>query len=165
MVLPGARLLVGCLLAVAAQGEAPLAPDRPTVPKQAPVPLTLIHSHETMKLRIFTNLNKRRVRTIPKKMTIPVSTTTEPTRDKLSTHPPQKKAIPDPTNHNNTQKRLISIPNMRRSKELVRATNIQKRASPKTTPCTEISRNLAPPSRKNGRSEVLNTTSQVTQAR
>ena len=40
------------------------------MPKQTPGPMSLSHSHEIMKFRIVTNLNKRWKGTLPKKMTI-----------------------------------------------------------------------------------------------
>ena len=56
------------------------------MPKQAPGPLTLIHSREIMKLKNFTDLNERRVSTIPEKMTISITTTTELAKAELTTH-------------------------------------------------------------------------------
>ena len=54
---------------------------QPPMPEQTPRPKRLIHLHEFVKFRIFTNLNKRWKRAIPKKMTIMIITTTKPTRN------------------------------------------------------------------------------------
>ena len=40
---------------------------KPAMPKQTSGPMSLVHSHEIMKLRIFTSLNERRKGTFPKK--------------------------------------------------------------------------------------------------
>ena len=59
------------------------------MPKETPRPRNLIHSHEIMKFRIFTSLNKRRIGTIPKK----VSITAKATGNRLSTNTAQKKDV------------------------------------------------------------------------
>ena len=87
---------------------------KPAMPEQAPRPVRLIQSYEIMKFRIFTNLNKKRKRPIPKKVTIIVRSPTEPTRNRLTTNTTKKKTIPDTTYHNGTKQCLISFTNMRR---------------------------------------------------
>ena len=66
--------------------------------------MSLIHSQEIMKLRIFTNLNKRRKGTFPK-----------PAWNRLTTHSTQQETIPNPTNKHTPEQRLISLPNMGKS--------------------------------------------------
>ena len=71
--------------ASAAQGEAPLTPESiGNQPCQSKHLGQCALSHEIMKFRIFTNLNKRRKRAIPKKVTIIVRSTTKPTWNTLT---------------------------------------------------------------------------------
>ena len=103
---------------------------KPTMPKQAPRPMPLIHSHEIMKLRIFTDLNRRKG-TFPKQMTITIRCTAKPTKNRLPLDPTQQKTIPDTPNHNTPKQCHISFPNMRRIKELQGAMDIQHRPTSK----------------------------------
>ena len=132
------------------------------MPEQAPRPIRLIQSHEIMKFRTFTNLNERRKRTIPKKVTIIVRSTTELTGNRLTSHPTKEQTIPDTTNHDATKQSLIFFPNMRRIKELQRAMNIQQRTTTKTLTTAKISSNLVTPGIKNSSPKMLNKASQIT---
>ena len=115
---------------------------KPAMPEETPGPMSLVLSHEIVKLRIFTNLNKRRKGTFPKKMTIILRSTTKPTRDRLAFNLAQQKTIPSTSNQNTTQQTFITIPDMRRVKKLQRTTNIQQGATPKTLTATKISCSL-----------------------
>ena len=96
------------------------------MPKQAPRPMTLVHSHEIVKLRMFTNLNKRSKGTFPKKMAITIRSSTEPTGNRLPPNPAKEKTIPNTTYHDTSKQSLINFPNMRRVKELQRAMHISR---------------------------------------
>ena len=94
------------------------------MPEQTSRPVTLVHSHEIMKLRVFTDLNKREEGALPKQMTITTSTTA-----KLKWHgllPSQKETIPNTTNQHTPQQCLISLPNMARVKDLQRTRHVKK---------------------------------------
>ena len=56
---------------------------KPTMPKKTLRPMSLVLSHEIVKLRIFTNFNKRRKGTFPKQVTIIIRRTTKPTWNRL----------------------------------------------------------------------------------
>ena len=102
------------------------------VPEQASWPIRLIQTHEIVKFRIFTNLDKRRKRATPQKMTIIIRSTTKPTRNRLTPHPTKKQTIPNTTDHDVPKQSLIPFSNMRRIKKLQRAMNIKQRTTTKT---------------------------------
>ena len=135
------------------------------MPEQASWPLSLILSQKIMKLRTFTNLNKRRKSTFPKEVTITIRSTTEPTRSRMLPSLLKEKTVPDTTNNDATKQSLISFSNMRRIKELQRAMKIQKGTTPKTSPTTKTSCNPVTPSIKDSSTKMLNRTSQITKQR
>ena len=123
-------------------------------------PVTLIHSHDTMKLRIFTDLNKRRKGTFPEKVTITIRSTTKPTWKRLtltlpsknhqylhkSDKAPEEKSIPNASNHNTVKQCLISLSKVRRVRKLLRPHNIQKVATTEALSGEKVGRDLLAPS-------------------
>ena len=116
--------------------------EKPAMPVQTPGPMGLFFPHQIMKLRFFTNLNKRRKGTFPKQMTITIWLPTKPTRYNLVPNPTKKKTIPNTTNHDAAKQSLISFPHMRRVKELQGAMNIKQRSTTKTLPTAKDQQKL-----------------------
>ena len=65
------------------------------MPQETPSPMTLVHSHEIVKFRIFTDLNKKRIGTFREEVPITVSTTARATGNRLRPHSAQRKPMPN----------------------------------------------------------------------
>ena len=106
---------------------------KPAMPKQTSGPMSLILSHEIMKLRTFTNLNKRSVKVhSPKKVTITIWAPQNRHGTGCPLTLPRRKTIPNTPNHDTPKQSLVSFPDMRRVKKLQGAMYIWQRPAPKT---------------------------------
>ena len=105
------------------------------MPKQAARPMSLVHSHEIVKLRIFTNLNKRRKRYIPRRDVHhhPEHHRNDREQADLRTLP-SREPFQTPPTITLRSKALSLFPDMKRVKKLQGAMEIQQWTTPGKPP-------------------------------
>ena len=86
------------------------------MPKKTTRPMSSILAHKRKELRIVAELNKRGESTIPKKVTIIIRCTTEPTRNVFLLNFTMQEAIPDSPGKNGSKQHFVSFPEMGRNK-------------------------------------------------